>query len=205
MAIVGHSTGGQIVWTLALERPELTDRLVLIAPTGMPVESPLTWRVANIPVVGHLTRWITPTWALRSNLNEVFYDDTKVTDTLLDRYQNMILRAGTRDALFQRMRSVSFARHDELHCITQSVLLLWGEKDIWLPPELANEFASRIPDSTTVLFDNIGHNLPEEASPAEIANTITSWIAKPLGPRPSVCAQNAGPNDKAATVARAVR
>tara|TARA_B100000700_G_C15062076_1_gene866557 strand:- start:8699 stop:9694 length:996 start_codon:yes stop_codon:yes gene_type:complete len=200
-AIVGHSTGGQVAWTLALEHPDLTDRLVLIAPTGMPVESPLTWRIANIPVLGHLTRWITPTWALRSNLEEAFYDDTKVTEALVERYQNMILRAGARDALFQRMRSVSFARHEELRCITQSVLLLWGKEDIWLPPELANKFESKIPDSTTVLFDDIGHNLPEEASPTEVATTIKSWMASPLDPRPSVC----GPNTQTPAVARAVK
>ena len=179
--LMGHSTGGQIGWTLALDHPAQVARLVLVAPTGLPADSPLIWKLAGVPVLGAALRDITPDFVVADNLHQAFHDDTKVTPALVARYRDMILREGARKALFERMQAVSFARREELPCLTQPTLILWGAEDGWLPPALGEGFAAAIPGSQLHLIPGVGHDLPEEAEPALVAGLITGWLrAEPI-------------------------
>ncbi|MFW2544896.1 alpha/beta fold hydrolase [Primorskyibacter sp. 2E107] len=182
-AIIGHSTGGQIAWTLGLDSPELTDRLVLLAPTGLPTPSPLTWEIARTPVIGPMLKNVTPDFVVRGNLKEAMFDDTRITDALVHRYRDLLLREGARDALFARMNAISFARAGELPCLTLPTLLIWGEEDAWLPLPLATTFAAEIPNATLITLPATGHNLPEEADPTTLATRISDWLRGPQPPR----------------------
>ncbi|MBL8560810.1 MAG: hypothetical protein JNN06_00890, partial [Gemmobacter sp.] len=153
----------------------------LVAPTGLPADSPLIWKLAGVPVLGAALRDITPDVVVADNLHQAFHDDTKVTPELVARYRDMILREGAREALFERMQAVSFARREELPCLTQPTLILWGAEDAWLPPALGKGFAAAIPGSELHLIPATGHDLPEEADPAMVAGLITGWLrAEPM-------------------------
>ncbi|HSP25946.1 MAG TPA: alpha/beta fold hydrolase, partial [Saliniramus sp.] len=107
-SVVGHSTGGQIAWRAALDEVSPVERLILVATTGHPHPSPITWKLAQVPVLGEVMRQVTPRFVVRMNLEDAFHDDSKITDELVERYYTMIRREGAREALLARMRAVSF-------------------------------------------------------------------------------------------------
>ncbi len=180
-AVIGHSTGGQIAWTAALEHPDTISRLVLLAPTGYPHPSPITWKLAQVPALGELMRHLTPRFLVRMNLEEAFHDDAMVTDALVDRYYTMIRREGVRDGLLGRMRAVTFDRHREVRCLSQPTLLIWGAEDAWLPPDIGGWFEAQISRARLVVLPETGHNIPEEAEPGALAATVAQWLAAPQG------------------------
>ncbi|WP_136444104.1 alpha/beta fold hydrolase [Pacificoceanicola onchidii] len=184
-AIIGHSTGGQIAWTLGIDAPQVADKLVLLAPTGLPTPSPLTWKIAQTPVLGPMLKNVTPEFIVRENLKDAVFDETKITDAQVTRYHDLLLRDGARDALFARMNAISFERADELSCLTLPTLLIWGEEDIWLPLPLASEFQAQIPAADLITLPLTGHNLPEEADPAALAAHITDWLQRQTKPATS--------------------
>jgi pimeloyl-ACP methyl ester carboxylesterase len=190
-SVIGHSTGGQIAWRAALEDGSSVSRLILVATTGHPHPSPITWKLAQVPVLGEVMRQVTPRFMVRMNLEDAFFDDSKITEELVERYYTMIRREGAREALLARMRAVSFEGHERVACITQPTLVLWGEEDAWLPPELGEWFAAEIPDAQLVLLPGIGHNIPEEVEPQALAKTIGNWLAaaedQPPRDEPSTC------------------
>ncbi|MEZ5839493.1 MAG: alpha/beta fold hydrolase [Hyphomicrobiales bacterium] len=196
-AVLGHSVGGQVAWTMALEQPETVGRLVLVAPTGYPQPSPLTWQLVQIPVLGEAMRKITPRFLVRMNIEDVFFDKSKISDDLVDRYYAMIRREGARDALMRKMRAVSFAGHEKIACITSPTLILWGADDAWLPPALGERFHAAIAGSTLTLGPAAGHELPEEAPANVVAGLVADWLASAPQPHPTdrenadVCASTA--------------
>lgn len=90
--VLGHSTGGQLAWTASLRNPDAFEKLILVSPTGMPVQIPIAWRMAKIPLLGELMTKISPEFIVRMNLEDVFYDDNLISDNLVQRYHSFILR-----------------------------------------------------------------------------------------------------------------
>lgn len=183
-AIIGHSTGGQIAWTASLTQPDAFETLVLMAPTGVPTPSPLTWKIAQTPVLGTLLKNVTPAFIVRQNLEDAVFDTSTIDDQTVTRYHELLLREGARDALLARMNNVTFDRIDELACIPHPTLVLWGEEDAWLPAAQADTFANAIPDATQILLPNIGHNLPEEVESTTLATLLNDWLSQPVTPSP---------------------
>jgi pimeloyl-ACP methyl ester carboxylesterase len=66
---------------------------------------------------------------------------------------------------------------DLLSGISVPVLLVAGEKDLMIPPELAEDFKERIPKGELLLVPGGTHYAPVE-EPLLIARTIESWIAR---------------------------
>lgn len=194
-AIIGHSTGGQIAWSLAIAAPDLAERLILIAPTGQPAKAPLTWQIAQTPVLGAMLKNVTPAFIVRQNLKDAVFADDAVTDDVVARYHQMLLREGARDALMARMKNVTFAGIENLPCVTQPTLILWGEQDAWLPVALADAFDAAIPDTTLITLPNIGHNLPEEVPAQTLAALMSDWLDQssetPVPPQPAHCLRTA--------------
>jgi pimeloyl-ACP methyl ester carboxylesterase len=178
LVVIGHSVGGQVAWTAALDHPPWMRNLVLMAPTGHPYPSPLTWTLAGIPGVGEIMRKVTPRAIIEMNLQDVFYDKSKITADLTDRYYTMIRREGARDAMLQKMRQVSFARHEQIACLDVPTLIVWGAEDEWLPAALGEWFHHRIVGSRLVTLPLTGHDIPEEAPPSELAALVSGWLAQ---------------------------
>ena len=55
-----------------------------------------------------------------------------------------------------------------LRAVRQPTLVLWGERDRWIPPAHAAEFAARIPDVTLHRYAGLGH-VPMEEDPQRVA------------------------------------
>lgn len=173
--LAGHSVGGEIAWLHALNFPRQVRGLILVAPTGYPIEPPLTWKIGGSRILGRIFRDMTPDWLVRLNLLEAFEQDDRVTDELVGRYRDLVRRKGNRESLRLQMRSARLQHWPKIKNLKLPVLLLWGKQDVWLPPDyLSNKYYNNINDITRVIYDESGHALPEETTMAP--KDIQIWL-----------------------------
>jgi pimeloyl-ACP methyl ester carboxylesterase len=63
----------------------------------------------------------------------------------------------------------------EIHAPT---LILWGDRDRWIPLRYAAQFHARIPGSTLVVLPGLGH-VPMEEDPATSLRPVRAFLAGP--------------------------
>ncbi|HZF68560.1 MAG TPA: alpha/beta fold hydrolase [Gemmatirosa sp.] len=179
-SFAGNSFGGEIAWRYALERPARVDRLILIDAAGYPVgEVPPLFRLAAAPVVGPLLANVGPRWLYAQNLRSVYVDQTQVTDALVDRYWELARRPGNRRAFLERAlvkERFRFARVAELRAPT---LIMWGERDPWIPVAMADTFARYLPQARVLRYPGVGHLPMEEAAARSAADARRFLLGGP--------------------------
>jgi pimeloyl-ACP methyl ester carboxylesterase len=177
--LVGNSLGGLIAWKYALQYPEQVSGLVLVDPAGVPQESkerPLGFRLASVPVVRRLLLRITPKSLVEKSVANVFGDPALVTEALVDRYFDLLVREGNRQAFLDRAQlSWRDSSYVQLENFEGSVLLMWGGEDRLTPPTMAEEFQRVLDRDTLVVFPSLGH-VPMEESPEVTLPVLEDWL-----------------------------
>jgi pimeloyl-ACP methyl ester carboxylesterase len=132
--LVGHSLGGLAAARVAARHPDLVERLVLVAPAGMPPgHGPLGYAQ---PLARELTG------ASPSFLRLLALD---------------ALRTGPRALLRSALEAVGEDVRGELASVRAPTLLLWGERDALVPAVLAEAFLVAIPDARLELIPGAAH------------------------------------------------
>jgi len=177
--LAGNSLGGAIAWQYTAEKPERVERLILIDAAGYPSAAksePLAFTLARIPVLSKLFTFITPRAAVRVSLENVYADQSKVSDELVALYFDLSLRAGNRQAFVDRLNTpYDDSKLPRLKAIQQPTLILWGAEDMLIPVEMAQRFHEDLPQSTLVILENVGH-VPMEESPAESLAPVLAFL-----------------------------
>ncbi len=177
--LAGNSFGGNIAWALAAAFPERVERLILVDSGGYPLMArsvPIGFRIARMPVLNQLGRFILPRRLIASSLRNVYGDPDKVTSALIDRYYELTLRQGNRLAVAERLRQApAGSMVEQIATVKQPTLILWGEKDRLIPPELAERFHHDIAGSQVVMFPALGH-VPHEEDPAATAAAVKAFV-----------------------------
>ena len=177
--VAGNSFGGQLAWQFALDHPQRVERLVLVDAAGYPRNAtsiPIGFRLAQIPALAPLMANLLPRLMIEASIRNVYGDPSKVSDELIDRYYELTLRAGNREALRQRFIQAEagqgFTRIAELKVPT---LIIWGGRDELIPPDNAERFKRDIQGSRLVLFDDLGH-VPQEEDPARTVAVLMGFL-----------------------------
>jgi len=176
--LAGNSLGGEIAWNFTLEQPGMVQKLILIDAAGYPTISksvPIAFKLGQTPVLKKLLTYITPRFMVRASIENVYFDTSKVTDALVERYFELTLRAGNRQALVDRLRRSSDMNYTNIKYIKQPTLILWGAEDLLIPVENTNKFHESLPNSTLVILDDTGHT-PMEESPIESLEFVTDFL-----------------------------
>ncbi len=163
--LAGNSLGGLIAWNYALAYPKKVEKLILIDAAGYPFRKlPLIFRLTKITPFAFLGKYITPRFLITKNLREVYGDDSKITDELIDRYYHLTLREGNRQAFIDRVHAHRDSLEDaaRIKLISQPTLILWGKDDIWIPLEYAYNFKRDIPNARLIIYEGVGHVPMEE-------------------------------------------
>jgi 2-hydroxy-6-oxonona-2,4-dienedioate hydrolase len=163
--VVGHSLGGLLCARLAVRRPELIDRLVLVAPAGVPERS----LVGSVLPLASGVAAMSPAF-----LRRLVGDAARAGPVTL-------LRAA-RDLLDDDLR-------DELPALHAPTLLVWGGRDPLVPVRHARTFRSLIPDVRLVVLRDAWH-VPMVEQEAAFSDAVSTFLAggEPAGargPRPS--------------------
>ena len=175
----GNSLGGGIAWNVAVAHPDLVSKLILINSSGYPSEAqsiPIAFKMANIPVLKNLFKVVTPKSVAESSLENVYADKSKVTDELVDRYWELTLRPGNRQAFIDRIGTRrSHSNHESIQSIKQPTLVLWGDQDLLIPQDMAHRFHEDLPNDTMVIMTDVGH-VPMEESPDQSVEVVLSFL-----------------------------
>ena len=174
--VAGHSMGGRLAWRLAAEHPGRVHKLVLLAPDGF--ASP-GFEYGKAPEVGftvRLMRHVLPRPLLRASLLPAYADKSKATDAMVDRYHDLLLAPGVRDALIARMEQLVLQEPTPwLQRISAPTLLLWGEQDQMIPVTHAQDYLRTVPGSRLVALPGGGH-LPHEEAPAASLPVLRAFL-----------------------------
>jgi pimeloyl-ACP methyl ester carboxylesterase len=177
--IAGNSLGGSIAWQYALHRPERVKGLILVDPAGIAplrkMKGAIGFKVAQIPVLNRLMSVITPRFLVKKSLEDAYGDRTKVSDSLVSQYFDMVTREGNRNALVDRIRTGwGYSDSALLRKIDCPALILWGKKDNLIPVENAGVFNRQITNSQLHIWDELGH-VPMEEDPVAFTKEVKKW------------------------------
>lgn len=175
-SLVGNSVGGRIAWTFAAHHPGRVDGLVLISPDGFASPGFEYGKPPQVPAVMKLMRYTLPRFLLRSNIAVGYAEPTALTDSAVERYHDLMLAPGARDAMLARMeQTVLTDPISQLEQITAPTLLIWGEQDAMIPFTNAADYQRHIADVSLVSFPDLGH-LPHEEDPAASLPAVQDFL-----------------------------
>lgn len=160
--LAGHGWGGALGLLLALRRPEIVERLVLI--NAVALLDGFTWhrpaRLWRRPMAGELIMGSVP--------RRLFANRLRTGSTLPGAWTAERLAAvweqfdhGTQRAVLRLHRGADEARLAELGQrlgdITAPTLIVWGDADPWFAPGLADVYGARLPGASVEHIAGAGH------------------------------------------------
>lgn len=175
--LIGNSLGGRFAWEFAARYPQRVDKLVLISPDGFASPGFEYGKAPDVPLVMNLMPWVGPRSLIRANLAPAWAHPDALPDAVLERYRDMLLAPGVRQAILDRTRQTVLADPStRLRSITAPTLLLWGEQDQMIPVRNAQDYLRLIPGAGLVRLPGMGH-VPFEESPASSLPPVQRFLA----------------------------
>lgn len=176
--LAGSSLGGRIAWQYALDRPDQVRSLTLMNALGYPQEKwPPPIELAQWPVIDTLMENFSPRFMYKVGLKDVYFDDTMVTDALVDRYFELSRYPGNLSAFPRRVKARLDKDSSLISGISTPTLIIWGQEDLYFPVESAHRFKKDIHGSELVVFKGVGH-LPMEEAPLESVQRFREFVAR---------------------------
>ncbi len=175
--LVGHSTGGAMCQTIALDRPERVERLVLSA----------TWTAAD----GYFRRLFAVRRDVLRAMGAAGYVRASLLfmrppawirdhDAALGREEEaMIAGFPPPEVMLSRIDAIlGFDRRAELHRIAAPTLVLGAADDMITPVYFSEELGRRIPGAQTVILPSGGHFFPVSAA-QDFRGALVAFLERP--------------------------
>jgi pimeloyl-ACP methyl ester carboxylesterase len=176
IVLVGHSMGGQIALTTALQYPDLIEKLVLIAPAGFETfnKGERSW-FTNVMSPDAVR--LTPVDQIRTNLTYNFYnmpDDAEFMYTDRVAMRTAVDFNGYVYAVSESVKGmIEQPIYDFLPKIKQPTLAIFGANDNLIPnrylnpgktEKVAKDGISKMPNGTLIMLEKTGHFAQFESS-----------------------------------------
>ena len=166
VVLVGNSMGGKFAWQFAARYPNQVAKLVLISPDGYASPGIEYGKKPDVPAIADLYRYFFSKTFLAMNLEPAYANPKTLNDALVNRYYDLMLAPGVRGAILARMQQTVLQDPvPSLASIQVPTLLIWGEKDAFIPISNSNDYLKVMPNAKRVSLPNIGH-LPQEEQPS---------------------------------------
>ena len=179
LTLIGNSLGGMVSWDFAMRHPGRVEKLVLIDSAGFPMKLPIYIDLFNHLSVRLTSPWMLPEGIIRAATRDVYGDPSRVSEPTLRRYTDFFYAEGARQAIGKMVPKFRFDDVDTsgLAAIHAPTLILWGQRDRWIPPAHAGEFARRIPGATLRMYPALGH-IPMEEDPVRVGTDLYAFLAE---------------------------
>ena len=155
--LVAHDWGVAVGLTLAERHPERIERLVLLnAPPlfdGFAWPRLLKWwrsPLVGEGLMGSTTRGMLARTLRHGSVREDAWPDARVNE-VWDQFDQ-----GTQRAILRLVRS-PVTELKPAPSGTQHALVIWGDRDPWYPPALADAYAARLPGARIERLSDAGH------------------------------------------------
>jgi 2-hydroxy-6-oxonona-2,4-dienedioate hydrolase len=171
--VAGTSLGGHVAARLACDRPDLVSGLVLIGSTGLteyadefkrPPESLADASEATV----------------RRKLEFLVSDPSLVTDAWVREESRINSSQGAHEALLRTATFLNDGTNTDLQAgrlndlkPPKPILLIWGEDDSWIPPQMGRDAAAVLGGSELVLMRGCGH-APYFEDPDQFVDVLKS-------------------------------
>lgn len=199
-AVVGASLGGRIALQIALQRPQLARRLVLVNALGLgrpkPQMAQMAYGLVTLPRVGEAVMRFTRSalqWAPPRTIRRVagrFSGSTAdldklMDDTYLDNLRELYAADEFHNAYLSTVRALIHPRalmggeHDvtaRLKELQMPVQLIWGADDPLFPLEHATRAHAIIRDCRLAVIEGAGHT-PQAERPEEFNRVLHDFLA----------------------------
>jgi pimeloyl-ACP methyl ester carboxylesterase len=194
--IAGSSMGGWLAWEFALKYPERTNKIILLDAAGFldPKSIPLPFRMAQTPFLNRVIKYAINRPMLETFVRQVYFDQSKVNDLLLDRYYDLVTRPGNPEAFLLLVNGKFKDNTPHLRQIKAPTLIMWGNDDKWLPVENAYRFHKGIPNSQLIIYKNVGHIPMEEIPDISIKDALHFLLQAPHNEPTTLHEANKGKN-----------
>jgi pimeloyl-ACP methyl ester carboxylesterase len=175
----GNSLGGAIAWLAAVRFPEKVEKLILVDAIGYPIKKenmPDAWHLIKLPYLHKVLGVVLPKFMVEKGLKDLYGDPGQVTPELVERYYQLALREGNRQALRERLLRAD--EEDISHLVKEisvPTLIIWGAKDPLVPVENAARFSREIPRNELVTLEGLGH-VPHEEAPETTVEFVKAFL-----------------------------
>jgi pimeloyl-ACP methyl ester carboxylesterase len=176
--IAGNSLGGSIAWNQALSYPQKVKQLILINSGGYPKKNEkgnIGFKLASMPIIGDVLVKFTPRSLIRKSVEDVYADKSKVNEQLVQRYYDLLLREGNRQATLDIFKQRKYASSEKIKSIHTPTLIIWGEEDQLIDVSNAYLFKKDIQGSELVIIPKTGH-VPMEENPSVFLTALNKFI-----------------------------
>ena len=186
---VGHSMGGMIAWRYALKYLDQLNGLIIIGSPFIANEEeyrdfqsvnapPAAFEIIESKFFRRALEYVTPRLLVKEGVSQTVYDQSIVTDKLVDQFHDIILMEGTRLAIGKLVEDHEdnfIANPNDLKNISIPSLILHGEEDNLVDIRFVEHFIDQIPNVRLISYPNVGHMPPMEI-PALLAQDIRGFI-----------------------------
>src|SRR2546428_13917527 len=197
-AVMGVSMGGRVALGLALESPELVERLVLVDALGVgPPRRVLAYRILLTRGLGELTlrgtaralRQMNPAtirrfwgWYLRRPSRV----GTTWSDERIANHGTLLSSPEYRAAYLSALRSIAgmtqlrggVGVEDRLSELLMPTVVIWGRPDHILPARHAESAKDKLPRGKVGIFDDSGHT-PQMEEPERFNRLVLDFLSEP--------------------------
>lgn len=177
--LMGNSLGGYIAWNFALARPAKVESLFLLDPAAFPVSrAPWVVELARWYPVRQITTATTPRLLVSRAIHEVYGDDSLVTEEIIDRYYEMMLRKDNRHSymdVFRKILDLKNVYPIELAELETKTMVVFGEEDEWIPPSQLESWQKEVPHVKTNTYPGVGHT-PQAESAELVVDDFLEFI-----------------------------
>jgi pimeloyl-ACP methyl ester carboxylesterase len=177
--LAGNSLGGYVSWATTVMYPQRVSKLILVDSSGYlfkPESVPIAFKLSQNPIASVLLKNVLPKSLVARSVKNVYGNPDLVSDELVERYYDLSLRAGNRDALKERFKQMSPGDLvDKIQTINVPTLIIWGAKDRLIPPKMGIKFNQDITNSQLLVFDELGH-VPHEEDPESTVSAVKRFL-----------------------------
>lgn len=166
-SIGGTSMGGTIAIHFAHKYPERIKNLILLSPGSLEGKQQTEGGRGQVPDTAYVLKYIMPRALPKFMLESGFGDKEKLTDELIDRWYDMWMREGQREAQLDRLKQYKAGEIENIiRALQPRTLLLWGEANTRADFEQAGQFQELLENVESLRFisyPGVGHMAVQEA------------------------------------------
>lgn len=189
--LVGNSLGCAVALMAALKAQQESSAriaaMVLIAGSLDGENLPFYLKLLRLPLIGSVAAKLTPpSFGTRLILKRAYYDDDKVTDSLVELYAKYQRIPGTEHAFITTARQMipadSSGLREALKKLEIPTLNIIGKQDQIISRESSEGVCQILARCKNVTIDEAGH-VPHEEKPEEVIPLLKDFLAEVFGLR----------------------
>ena len=178
--MAGNSFGGYLTWSYAAHHPDRVKKIAILNSSGYPrgdQPTPISFKMQKQEWLKPIITNITPRFLVEKSVKVVYYDDSKITDGLVTRYMELLLREGNRAGFMGKTQQITYDYVDEIKQVQCPTLIMWGDQDILVNVDAAPRFHEDIPNSELLIYENMGH-VPMEEIPEQSVIDFMAFLER---------------------------